>query len=46
MELSDEVKNCWKLFAVKSPIEIEQVEIITGDDRQNVDVWEVKIEKS
>ena len=29
---------CWKLFAVKSPIEIEQVEIITGDDRQTVNV--------
>ena len=25
---------CWKLFAVKSPIEIEQVEITTGDQRQ------------
>lgn len=23
---------CWKLFAVKSPVTIEQVEIITGDD--------------
>ena len=29
---------CWKLFAVKSPIEIEQVEIITDDDRQTVNV--------
>ena len=29
---------CWKLFAVKSPITIEQVEIITGDDRQTVNV--------
>ena len=28
----------WKLFAVKSPITIEQVEIITGDDRQTVNV--------
>ena len=25
---------CWKLFAVKSPVEIEQVEITTGDQRQ------------
>ena len=25
---------CWKLFAVKSPIEIEQVVITTGDQRQ------------
>ena len=29
---------CWKLFAVKSPVTIEQVEIITGDDRQTVNV--------
>ncbi len=29
---------CWKLFAVKSPIEIEQVEIIMGDDSQTVNV--------
>lgn len=25
---------CWKLFAVKSPVAIEQVEITTGDQRQ------------
>ena len=29
---------CWKLFAVKLPVTIEQVEIITGDDRQTVNV--------
>ena len=29
---------CWKLFAVKSPVTIEQVEIITGDDRQTVNI--------
>ena len=25
---------CWKLFAVKSPVTIEQIEITTGDQRQ------------
>lgn len=29
---------CWKLFAVKSPVEINQIEIITDDDSQIVTV--------
>ena len=29
---------CWKLFAVKSPVTIEQIEITTGDGRQIANV--------